>query len=131
MLVIHIHIVFHVTTIHFARIKQMRRCNDFGFEFLNVYFLIFTYILSFHLFVFRFELTEGYKPSSVFKTGALNHSATLPWPLSYKYFFRLANTFQQFISRMFKINSKPVNLMNFQAFHNELSSQTRFFYPMG
>lgn len=25
----------------------------------------------------RFELTDGY-PSSVFKTGALNHSATLP-----------------------------------------------------
>ena len=26
----------------------------------------------------RFELTDGYKPSPVFKTGALNHSATLP-----------------------------------------------------
>ncbi len=32
----------------------------------------------------RFELTEGYKPSSVFKTGALNRSATLPWAPSYK-----------------------------------------------
>ena len=26
----------------------------------------------------RFELTEGYKPSTVFKTVALNRSATLP-----------------------------------------------------
>ena len=27
----------------------------------------------------RFELTEGYQPSTVFKTVALNHSATLPF----------------------------------------------------
>ena len=26
----------------------------------------------------RFELTEGYEPSTVFKTAALNRSATLP-----------------------------------------------------
>ena len=26
----------------------------------------------------RFELTEGYKPSAVFKTAALNRSATFP-----------------------------------------------------
>ena len=27
----------------------------------------------------RFELTEGYQPSTVFKTVALNRSATLPF----------------------------------------------------
>ena len=27
----------------------------------------------------RFELTKGYKPLPVFKTGAFNRSATLPW----------------------------------------------------
>ena len=27
----------------------------------------------------RFELTEGYQPPTVFKTVALNHSATLPF----------------------------------------------------
>jgi hypothetical protein len=41
----------------------------------------------------RFELTEGYKPSSVFKTGALNRSATLPCATSYKQIINLANLF--------------------------------------
>ena len=27
----------------------------------------------------RFELTREHNPLPVFKTGALNHSATLPW----------------------------------------------------
>ena len=35
----------------------------------------------------------GLAPSSVFKTGALNRSATLPWALSYKFSFRMANYF--------------------------------------
>ncbi len=52
----------------------------------------------------RFELTEGYKPSSVFKTGALNRSATLPWALSYKYSFRMANIFQIFHSNLALFN---------------------------
>jgi hypothetical protein len=39
----------------------------------------------------RFELTEGYKPSSVFKTGALNRSATLPCAPSYGAFSHLTS----------------------------------------
>jgi hypothetical protein len=33
----------------------------------------------------RFELTRGAKPLPVFKTGALNHSATLPYCFSATY----------------------------------------------
>ena len=35
----------------------------------------------------------GLAPSSVFKTGALNRSATLPWPPSYKQNSAMANYF--------------------------------------
>ena len=39
-----------------------------------------------------FEPWVGYKPTPVFKTGALNHSATLPCGANYTWVFNISNT---------------------------------------
>ena len=57
----------------------------------------------------RFELTEGYKPSSVFKTGALNRSATLPCAPSYGAFvFMTSKTYRQ-SNQLHIVSSKAYN----------------------
>ena len=45
-----------------------------GLHFIFIWFFYFQEMAE----AVRFELTEGYQPSTVFKTVALNHSATLP-----------------------------------------------------
>ena len=47
----------------------------------------------------RFELTEGYQPSTVFKTVALNRSATLPFLEA-----EIIIKFVGFAKRNFKVN---------------------------
>ena len=47
----------------------------------------------------RFELTEGYQPSTVFKTVALNRSATLPFLEA-----EIIMKFVGFAKRNFKVN---------------------------
>ena len=63
----------------------------------------------------------GLTPSSVFKTGALNRSATLPWATSYKHSIYLANTFLQKSHQVAKIKTKSFSSLNFQVCHNELN----------
>ena len=63
----------------------------------------------------------GLTPSSVFKTGALNRSATLPWATSYKHSIYLANTFLQKPHQVAKIKTKSFSSLNFQVCHNELN----------
>ena len=45
-----------------------------GLHFIFIWFFYFQEMAE----AVRFELTEGYQPSTVFKTVALNRSATLP-----------------------------------------------------
>lgn len=46
-----------------------------GLHFIFIWFFYFQEMAE----AVRFELTEGYQPSTVFKTVALNRSATLPF----------------------------------------------------
>ena len=46
-----------------------------GLHFIFIWFYYFQEMAE----AVRFELTEGYQPSTVFKTVALNRSATLPF----------------------------------------------------
>lgn len=46
-----------------------------GLHFIFIWFFYFQEVAE----AVRFELTEGYQPSTVFKTVALNRSATLPF----------------------------------------------------
>lgn len=62
----------------------------------------------------RFELTEGYQPSTVFKTVALNHSATLPFLESAHNSVKW-NVCQAFFSFYGRLSRKKTHSFSFEA----------------
>ena len=66
-----------------------------GLHFIFIWFFYFQEMAE----AVRFELTEGYQPSTVFKTVALNRSATLPFLEA-----EIVMKFVGFAKRNFKVN---------------------------
>ena len=66
-----------------------------GLHFIFIWFFYFQEMAE----AMRFELTEGYQPSTVFKTVALNRSATLPFLEA-----EIIMKFVGFAKRNFKVN---------------------------
>ena len=66
-----------------------------GLHFIFIWFFYFQEMAE----AVRFELTEGYQPSTVFKTVALNRSATLPFLEA-----EIIMKFVGFAKRNFKVN---------------------------
>lgn len=66
-----------------------------GLHFIFIWFFYFQEMAE----AVRFELTEGYQPSTVFKTVALNRSATLPFLEA-----EIIIKFVGFAKRNFKVN---------------------------
>ncbi len=62
----------------------------------------------------RFELTEGYQPSTVFKTVALNHSATLPF-LESAHNSVKRSVCQAFFSFYGRLSRKKTHSFSFEA----------------
>ena len=66
-----------------------------GLHFIFIWFFYFQEMAE----AVRFELTEGYQPSTVFKTVALNRSATLPFLEA-----EIVMKFVGFAKRNFQVN---------------------------